>query len=134
MIQTGKYQSREILLRSNSTSMAFVSFFLNASKNGEEDKQPPNARGRRLSRMACAFAMRSALTAQLYSEVARTNGESAKREFATTFSTISPGTSLMSFVKGSSSALGSYRLSLALLVKVQTLLGARLNFLPSNYL
>merc|ERR1712083_515693 len=58
-----------------------------------------------LSRKACAFMMRSIFADQPYSEVVRTQGESAIRELMMTFSTLSPRTSFMSFVSGSNSAL-----------------------------
>merc|ERR1719499_1935385 len=60
-----------------------------------------------LSRSACAFMMRSMFALQPYSEVVRTQGESAMREETMTFSTLSPSTSFMSFVSGSNSALSS---------------------------
>merc|ERR1719183_2489689 len=43
-----------------------------------------------LSRSACAFMMRSMFADQPYSEVVRTQGESAMRELTRTFSTLSP--------------------------------------------
>merc|ERR1712110_575524 len=60
-----------------------------------------------LSRSACAFMMRSMFALHPYSEVVSTQGESAMREVTTTFSTLSPSTSFMSFVSGSNSALSS---------------------------
>merc|ERR1711862_268689 len=49
-----------------------------------------------LSLKACAFMMRSMFADQPYSEVVRTQGESAIRELISTFSTLSPSTSFMS--------------------------------------
>merc|ERR1712217_518593 len=43
-----------------------------------------------LSRRACAFMMRSMFADQPYSDVVRTQGESAIRELTITFSTLSP--------------------------------------------
>merc|ERR1719437_332677 len=60
-----------------------------------------------LSLRACAFMMRSMLADQPYSDVVSTQGESAMREEITTFSTLSPSTSFMSFVSGSNSAFSS---------------------------
>mmetsp|Transcript_39143 Transcript_39143/g.85567 ORF Transcript_39143/g.85567 Transcript_39143/m.85567 type:complete len:205 (-) Transcript_39143:429-1043(-) len=60
-----------------------------------------------LSRSACAFMMRSMFADHPYSEVVRTHGESAIREDTMTFSTLSPSTSFMSFVRGSNSAFSS---------------------------
>merc|ERR1719476_413 len=60
-----------------------------------------------LSRMACAFIMRSMFADQPYSEVVSTHGESAIRELTITFSTLSPRTSFINFVNGSNSALSS---------------------------
>merc|ERR1711865_191453 len=60
-----------------------------------------------LSRKACAFMIRSMLADHPYSDVVRTHGESAIRELMTTFSTLSPSTSFMSFVRGSNSAFNS---------------------------
>merc|ERR1719230_2372458 len=56
-----------------------------------------------LSRRACAFIMRSMLADQPYSDVVRTQGESAILELTRTFSTLSPKTSFMSLVRGSNS-------------------------------
>merc|ERR1712051_883202 len=60
-----------------------------------------------LSRKAWAFMMRSMFADQPYSEAVSTQGESAMRELIKTFSTLSPSTSFMSFVKGSNSAFSS---------------------------
>merc|ERR1711865_1248233 len=60
-----------------------------------------------LSRIACAFIMRSMFADQPYSEVVKTHGEYAMRALTMTFSTLSPSTSFMSFVRGSNSALSS---------------------------
>merc|ERR1712137_298720 len=60
-----------------------------------------------LSRRACAFIIRSMLADQPYSEVVSTHGESAMRLLTMTFSTLSPSTSFMSFVRGSNSAFSS---------------------------
>merc|ERR1712060_451468 len=60
-----------------------------------------------LSRKACAFMIRSMLADQPYSEVVRTQGESAMRELTNTFSTLSPSTSFISLVNGSNSAFNS---------------------------
>merc|ERR1712014_263254 len=49
-----------------------------------------------LSRRACAFMMRSIFADHPYSEVVRTQGESAMRELIKTFSTLSPRTSFIS--------------------------------------
>merc|ERR1711907_132658 len=49
-----------------------------------------------LSRKAWAFMIRSMFADQPYSEVVRTQGESAMRELTRTFSTLSPKTSFMS--------------------------------------
>merc|ERR1711877_93740 len=57
-----------------------------------------------LSLKACAFMMRSMLADQPYSDVVRTQGESAIRLLTSTFSTLSPSTSFISLVKGSNSA------------------------------
>merc|ERR1711862_765749 len=57
-----------------------------------------------LSRNAWAFMIRSMLADQPYSEVVSTHGESAMRLLTSTFSTLSPRTSFISFVKGSNSA------------------------------
>merc|ERR1712157_572989 len=51
--------------------------------------------------------MRSMLADQPYSEVVRTQGESAMRPLTITFSTLSPSTSFISLVNGSNSALSS---------------------------
>merc|ERR1719337_572215 len=53
---------------------------------------------------------------QPYSEVVSTQGESAMRDVTTTFSTLSPNTSFMSFVSGSNSALSSSIFLLASLI------------------
>merc|ERR1712066_416467 len=60
-----------------------------------------------LSLSACAFMMRSMFADQPYSDVVKTQGESAILELTKTFSTLSPSTSFMSFVSGSNSALSS---------------------------
>merc|ERR1712151_1438227 len=60
-----------------------------------------------LSRKAWAFMMRSMFADQPYSDVVNTQGESAMRELTKTFSTLSPKTSFMSFVRGSNSAFNS---------------------------
>merc|ERR1712151_322550 len=60
-----------------------------------------------LSRKAWAFMMRSMFADHPYSDVVNTQGESAMRELTKTFSTLSPKTSFMSFVKGSNSAFNS---------------------------
>merc|ERR1712061_461994 len=60
-----------------------------------------------LSRMACAFMMRSILADHPYSDVVNTQGESAMRLLTMTFSTLSPNTSFMSLVNGSNSAFCS---------------------------
>merc|ERR1712137_1230321 len=60
-----------------------------------------------LSRNACAFMIRSMFADHPYSEVVSTQGESAIRLLTTTFSTLSPKTSFMSFVRGSNSAFSS---------------------------
>merc|ERR1719191_1297589 len=49
--------------------------------------------------------IRSILADQPYSDVVRTQGESAILELTRTFSTLSPKTSFISFVRGSNSAL-----------------------------
>merc|ERR1712217_585972 len=49
-----------------------------------------------LSRRACAFMMRSMFADQPYSDVVRTQGESAILELTRTFSTLSPSTSFIS--------------------------------------
>merc|ERR1711990_181428 len=60
-----------------------------------------------LSRSACAFMMRSMFADQPCSDVTNTTGESAMRVPTSTFSTLSPRTSLMSLQSGSNSALSS---------------------------
>merc|ERR1712007_277170 len=60
-----------------------------------------------LSLRACAFMIRSMLADHPYSEVVRTQGESAMRELTVTFSTLSPRTSFISLVNGSNSAFNS---------------------------
>merc|ERR1711976_80031 len=60
-----------------------------------------------LSRKACAFIILSMFADHPYSEVVKTQGESAMRELTTTFSTLSPKTSFISFVSGSNSAFNS---------------------------
>merc|ERR1712032_709261 len=60
-----------------------------------------------LSLSAWAFIIRSMLADQPYPDVVCTQGESAIRPMTTTFSTLSPRTSFMSFVRGSNSALSS---------------------------
>merc|ERR1712007_294254 len=88
-----------------------------------------------LSRSACAFMMRSMFALQPYSEVVSTQGESAKRELTTTFSTLSPSTSFMSLVSGSSSAFSSSSFFfLVLVVDVQSLFRHRLEFLAVELL
>merc|ERR1712076_358810 len=57
-----------------------------------------------LSRIACAFMMRSMFADQPYSEVVRTQGESAMLVETMTFSVLSPRTSFINFVRGSNSA------------------------------
>merc|ERR1719258_324984 len=58
-------------------------------------------------RRACAFMMRSMFADQPCSEVTRMHGESAMRVPTSTFSTLSPRTSLMSLQSGSYSAFSS---------------------------
>merc|ERR1712188_52102 len=53
--------------------------------------------------------MRSMLADHPYSDVVSTQGESTIRELMITFSTLSPKTSFMSFVRGSNSALMLFR-------------------------
>merc|ERR1712217_760078 len=60
-----------------------------------------------LSRMACAFMIRSIFADQPDSDVVSTHGESAIRLLTMTFSTLSPKTSFMSLVNGSNSAFCS---------------------------
>merc|ERR1740129_836664 len=60
-----------------------------------------------LSRRAWAFIMRSIFADQPYSEVVITQGESAMRKLIKTFSTLSPSTSFLSFVKDSNLAFSS---------------------------
>ena len=54
---------------------------------------------------AWAFIMRSMLANQQYSDAVSPQGESAIRELTKTFSTLIPKSSIMSFVRGSNSAL-----------------------------
>merc|ERR1712137_596561 len=60
-----------------------------------------------LSLKAWAFIIRSMFADQPCSDVVKTHGESAIREVTTTFSTLSPNTSFINFVKGSNSAFSS---------------------------
>merc|ERR1712063_52951 len=60
-----------------------------------------------LSRIACAFMIRSIFADQPYSDVVNTHGESAIRLLTMTFSTLSPKTSFISLVNGSNSAFCS---------------------------
>merc|ERR1712137_1242192 len=60
-----------------------------------------------LSRIACAFMIRSMFADHPYSEVVNTQGESAMRLLTITFSTLSPSTSFINFVRGSNSAFNS---------------------------
>jgi len=88
-----------------------------------------------LSLKACAFMMRSMLADQPYSEVVRTQGESAIRELTRTFSTLSPKTSFMSFVSGSNSAFNSsifFFSSSSSMSRPSFVVD--FSFLPSNYL
>merc|ERR1719517_360464 len=86
-----------------------------------------------LSLSACAFMMRSMFADQPYSEVVRTQGESAMRELTTTFSTLSPSTSFMSLVSGSNSAFSSssFFFSSSSSTSKPSLV-TDLSFLPSN--
>merc|ERR1719488_445987 len=86
-----------------------------------------------LSRKACAFMMRSMFADQPYSEVVRTQGESTIRELTKTFSTLSPKTSFMSFVRGSNSAFSSssFFFSSSSSMSKPSLV-VDFNFLPSN--
>merc|ERR1719437_13699 len=88
-----------------------------------------------LSRRACAFMMRSMLADHPYSEVVSTHGESAKRELTKTFSTLSPNTSFINFVKGSNSAFNSsiFFFSSSSSMSRPSLV-VLFNFLPSNSL
>merc|ERR1712061_982044 len=60
-----------------------------------------------LSLNACAPMMRSMFADHPYSDVVRTQGESAILELTVTFSTLSPSTSFISLVNGSNSAFSS---------------------------
>eukprot|EP00438_Fugacium_kawagutii_P014462 Skav223509 [mRNA] locus=scaffold1160:207113:215164:+ [translate_table: standard] len=77
--------------------------------------------------------MRSMLADQPYSEVVKTQGESAMRELTSTFSTLSPSTSFMSFVSGSNSAFNSsiFFFSSSSSMSRPSLV-VLLSFLPSN--
>merc|ERR1711972_258495 len=88
-----------------------------------------------LSRRACAFMIRSMLADQPYSDVVSTQGESAIRELTTTFSTLSPSTSFMSFVSGSNSAFNSsiFFFSSSSSISKPSLV-VDFNFFPSNSL
>merc|ERR1712127_325965 len=86
-----------------------------------------------LSRMACAFMMRSMFADQPYSDVARTHGESAMRELMMTFSTLSPSTSFINFVNGSNSAFNSSNFFFSSSSSnSKPSLVVDFNFLPSN--
>merc|ERR1711957_808897 len=86
-----------------------------------------------LSRKACAFMMRSMFADHPYSDVVRTQGESAMRELMMTFSTLSPSTSFMSLVRGSNSALSSSRFFFSSSSSMsKPSLVTLLSFLPSN--
>merc|ERR1719447_1255741 len=88
-----------------------------------------------LSRKACAFMMRSMFADQPYSLVVSTQGESAMRELISTFSTLSPSTSFMSFVRGSNSALSSSNFFFSSSSSIsRPSLVVDFNFLPSNSL
>merc|ERR1712021_69731 len=86
-----------------------------------------------VSRIACAFMMRSMFADQPYSEVVKTHGESAKRELTTTFSTLSPSTSFINLVRGSNSAFSSsiFFFSSSSSMSRPSLV-VDFNFLPSN--
>merc|ERR1719469_535608 len=82
-----------------------------------------------------SFMMRSMFADQPYSEVVSTQGESAMRELTKTFSTLSPNTSFMSFVKGSNSALSSSNFFFSSSSsKSKPSFVVDFNFLPSNSL
>merc|ERR1712151_760879 len=86
-----------------------------------------------LSRKAWAFMIRSMFALQPYSEVVSTQGESAMRDDTITFSTLSPKTSFISFVRGSNSALSSsiFFFSSSSSMSRPSLV-MDFNFLPSN--
>merc|ERR1712151_359248 len=88
-----------------------------------------------LSRKAWAFMMRSMFADQPYSDVVKTQGESAMRELTKTFSTLSPSTSFMSLVKGSNSAfISSMRFFSSSSSISRPSLVVDFNFFPSNSL
>jgi hypothetical protein len=84
------------------------------------------------SRSACAFMMRSMFADQPYSDVTSTHGDSAMRVPTTTFSVLSPSTSLMSLHSGSNSAFCSsvFFFSSSVSMSKPSLVTA-LSFLPS---
>merc|ERR1711985_74213 len=85
-----------------------------------------------LSRRACAFMMRSMFADQPCSDVTSTTGDSAMRVPMSTFSTLSPRTSLMSLQSGSYSALSSSVFFFSSSVsKSRPSLVTDLSFLPS---
>merc|ERR1712028_102335 len=84
-----------------------------------------------LSRMACAFMIRSMFADQPYSDVVSTHGESAIRELISTFSTLSPKTSFMSLLRGSNSAFSSSNFFFSSSMSKPSLV-IDLSFFPSN--
>merc|ERR1712056_84982 len=88
-----------------------------------------------LSLRAWAFMMRSILADQPYSEVVRTQGESAMRPLTITFSTLSPSTSFINLVRGSNSAFNSSSFFFSSSSsRSRPSLVVDLSFLPSNSL
>merc|ERR1712072_82830 len=85
-----------------------------------------------LSRRACAFMMRSMFADQPCSDVTSTTGDSAMRVPTSTFSTLSPRTSLMSLQSGSYSAFNSSVFFFSSSVsKSRPSFATDFNFLPS---
>ena len=86
-----------------------------------------------LSRMASTFLLRSMFADQPYPEVVSTPVESAMRELTMTFTTLTPGTSFMSFVGGTTSAFSTSSITTTPLPSMtRPSLDVLLSFLQSN--